>query len=356
MRPLHEFRVSDRRAKITPFLKDAFSVTFAENASMAFVTSSYGGWFVSELDPKRALRLKARHFDGVSFSADGRRLATVDDYGASSVYDSKGSRLWHQKRTGGSSSVAFVGNALHYWDGCQLLAFADLSARGQALTQPSCGIVEPSLNGRRWSRREPTYGGEHGVFAHDFLEPATGGSTTLTGDDGFIDARLDPTGRYACLTSGEGALECADLDTGSRHAVSLGPVQSVEYSASGNSIIYAVGAARWSEKDFFLYDLEQRSSRFLLRSGASQLRFLPGEKRLLRTDGIGPESLALLPDEDRAAAPGATLYDLDEEWQLPIWDDGEIDGFSAIPGDSKRFLIGRERDATRDMYLVELPN
>ena len=92
----------------------------------------------------------------------------------------------------------------------------------------------------------------------------------------------------------------------------------------------------------FVADFKRGKIIELLQGKREWWDFLPGGRRVVGQGG----------------GSSAVVFDLDQGWKLEIGGGPatEWEGLATIPGDPNRIILGRERGATRDLYLVELPS
>ena len=361
---LRDFKDHPQPARRTLFLQNALDATFTKDGATGFVRGKYGGWFVRGLDAATAQPLRiSEHIDGYSLAADGQHLAIRAPQWR--ILGRSGRQEWAGQEAPPIVTLAgtqtwpwltFIDAGFLYYDGCRLQRFSDPKSAGQTVFPSRCGSPAASADARYWAILPPTdelarlsYAtGE--IHAHASILDSNG--AVVHEEPGPIVWLTLAPKDHTCFMDPSQRLTCLNLLTKRRVVLHDGPVYpAIDVDETGQRMVFAKGHARWSEKTFYLYDFATGKTRELVTTGAAQLAFLPGGRRMVQFDGIGKADLK----PGLVAAPEVVVYDLIGEWKITLPWDVESDGFTAYPGTDKRFLMGQERNDTRDLYLVELP-
>ena len=176
------------------------------------------------------------------------------------------------------------------------------------------------------------------------VDPRTDRRTRLVGLDAATRWLFRPVASRAldrlCFLANRATLRCVDAAT--TRQVELAPLvtgHSQRLDETGRRALFLISDRPGAPEHLFIADATTGESRRLLESNHEWWTFLPGNQRVV---GHGGEQ-------------GFVVADLVEGWFMELGERGkEYEDVGIVPGDPSRFFIGRERDATRDIYLVEL--
>lgn len=111
------------------------------------------------------------------------------------------------------------------------------------------------------------------------------------------------------------------------------------FDSTGKLVTYVTREKLGAPERLFLASTVTGAARELQVEDHEWWEFLPGDERLV---GHGGERRF-------------SVVDLRHGWRMELGEPTqEYEGLALVPGDPTRFFIGRERDAVRDMVLVEL--
>jgi hypothetical protein len=162
------------------------------------------------------------------------------------------------------------------------------------------------------------------------------------GDSVFLEPRVSPSGDRLCFLQADFGLYCSSL-AGKANAQRVWPsevLRNPSFDETGQRLLFGVGRSEHSARDVFVADFTTGSVRKLVRATHEWWTFLPGGERIVGHGG----------DEK------LTVYDIAKNLRIELGRAREEwEGITLVPGNSRRFLIGRERGGGRDLWQVELP-
>ncbi|MEM9875018.1 MAG: hypothetical protein AAF928_08990 [Myxococcota bacterium] len=167
--------------------------------------------------------------------------------------------------------------------------------------------------------------------------------TVLEGDADhpFFMPRLTPTAGHLVYFDARFGLHALDL-RGGRDAVLWpeGALRDPVADSGGTRLLFETGASDHGSHELWVASLDGTDRRRLLAATQHESwTFLPGNARAVGHGGTGGFTVVEI-DGDRRWRWAAS----DEEWE----------GMALVPGHDHLVVLGRERDAVRDLYLVRL--
>jgi len=237
-------------------------------------------------------------------------------------------------------------NVVLFHDGCRLnrLDIASTAPHVPLGLGTLCGRVYVSRDGKRWVVLEEgskSYGVGIWYVRASSIDTTTGVPKSFldtTKVPSWTDVQISPTGDRLCFRKQDGRAGCVVIDTGVVEDVSDAPTDRLlVYSADGSKLLWADSA---SNKGLHVVDFTARTMRRIatVSSSSRSWHFFSGNGRVLAQ-----------------GYDGATAFDLDQGWSLPIFTGGESESFFAIPGDPKRAFVGKASEASTNLFRVELP-
>ncbi|MCP4444944.1 MAG: hypothetical protein GY811_06305 [Myxococcales bacterium] len=231
-----------------------------------------------------------------------------------------------------------------FFDGCALRRGKVGKNSSKALSSKFCGALTlASQDASRWFARRTN---DEQVSVH-VIDLESGDERKVLGGSGEASGlsllKVYPSGKYLCFSwHRDGSeLTCRDIDSAVTTDLQIwkGPTDRRAVFAANDTLGFGAGVLQ-TERDFFVVDLEARELRKLGALG-------PKEKWI---SAVGTEGFV--------AGGGKRLLHFDVAGNARVdiaLGKGEWEGFAAIPGTTKEFIVGKERGATRDLFRVQLP-
>lgn len=348
LRDLPPRELSEQRAEAdtTRFFRGAWGAALAPGADRAVVFGFGRGWVAGD-DGARRRRAAGQDLYAASFSPDGARAALVGAKAFLVIDATTGKTLRTlpiDERSDGSPEMRaarfLAGGELVYFDGCRLRRVAVDGGAAEALGPELCGRPYPSGDGLRWLVWNQ---GESGAVIVHAIDAGSGEAETVLGGrgdpPGLSAFAAAPDGRAFCFSrrADRSELTCRVLG-GAETVIWEGVTDGRPVFAGARRVVFGAGALR-SERPLVVVDLEA------------------GTRQEVGTLGAGEEWLDAASPEQILASGSARvlLFDLAAGRRVLIdLGAGEWEGLALRPG-ADRFLIGRERRATRDLYWVAIP-
>lgn len=330
------------RVRVRKLVHGGLGASFSPDGATLLAIRGRGGVILDDRAKPRAL--PRRHFVASRFSPDGVHLALLDERGRLIVMAVASGKTVADVAQAGKP--LWVGaDRLRYLRGCGV---HELTVGGRprvvgSLPRPCGKNVHTSANGERWWLAEPgryrrgviqTY---RKLAVHDLATGRT--EVVLEGtDDGHVmEPRVSANGETVCWLDAAFDLHCRRGDVTER--VWRNVRRPVVVHESGQRVLFAVGKHTSADSRVGVADLERRTLTFVPRAGRQWWEFLGAD----RIAGHGGSSSAL-------------VHDLGAGWTCDVGDAGsEWEGLFPTPGDHGRFIVGRERGGSRDLYLGTIP-
>lgn len=333
-----------RDAEVTPFLREAWGAALAPGSDRTVVFGFGRGWVAGD-DGKRRPAARQNLY-AAAFSPDGALAALVgaDDFLVVDAGTGRRVRAFAiDPRSAGSPETRAVrflsAGELAFFDGCRLRRARVDGGEVRAVGPELCGRPHASDDGRRWLVWDQS---ENGAVTVHVVDADTGAADTVLGglgSPGLSAFAAAPDAGAFCFSRhrDRSALTCRVLG-GAETVVWEGVTDGRAAFLGPRRLVFGAGPLR-SERPLVVVDLEA------------------GTRQVVGTLGAGEEWVDALSPERVLASGGdrVLLFDLAAGTLLHIaLGAGEWEGLVSRPG-AERFLIGRERRATRDLYWVAIP-
>ncbi len=342
--PEHMRAIDLAGVKITLFAADADGVTMApDRRTVAVVRRKAIELRVGDGPP---VSLGVHAATRVEISASSRYLVASDEQHLLHVFAiPSGTRLLDVPKV---RSWALEGETLLTRSDCDLSV---VELAHPARTRPVGRWCDPIVRSR--PREGTALVGEpsklspmlfRGYRTLEMLDLASGRKrplVTVADDDSFVlEPVVSPTLSRLCFRAEDWSFHC--IDTASGRAIAF-PQANVQRAATlddaGRRVVFATRAKLGAPLEVWVGDATTGRAVRMFTTEHEWWDFLPGGRRLVFHGGDARFAVA----------------DLEGGWEAELGDaHQEYEGLWVVPGDPTRFFIGRERDASRDIYLVEL--
>jgi hypothetical protein len=305
-----------------------------------------GGLLMSAAGGGKKRRLPRRRFVHSRFAPDGAHVALMDDRKRVTVVDTAtGKKVAEIERAErprwiDAATIAFK-------RGCTSFRYALAGGQPQPIgsAPKPCGkVVRSSADGTRWwiARRGryrrgvlQTY---KGLTVHSLADRRRTVVLSGTDDAHFMMPEVSADGGRVCYVDALFDLFCK-TGQNTPERIWHNARRPIRLHDSGRWLLFAVGKHTSPDSKIGVVDFETRTITLVPRAGRQWWRFLAGGQRIA---GDGGSSSAM-------------VYDLDAGWKSSVGDArSEWEGLYPAPDRSDRFVVGRERGGTRDLYLVTI--
>jgi hypothetical protein len=341
-----EFRAHPSGAKMTLFERGALGASFAPDRSRVLVVPGGRGARLKILPSGPVVKLEAGHVQRASFSPDSKFVALEIEDGNFRVFSADGKLVAEHR---GRDARFVAPGRLGFRTGCEGFALDVASGGKPRRVGKACGtLLHSSADFASWIIAEP------GRFRMGVLQTyerakriefsANRESILIQGggDAVFLEPVVSPSGDRLCFLQSDFGLYCSTL-SGKADAQRVWPssvLRGPSFDDGGRRLVFGVGRNEHSPRDVHVADFQTQSVKKVVHATHEWWTFLPGGERLVGHGG----------DEK------LTVYDLSKSLKIELGHAREEwEGLSPVPGDASRFVIGRERGGSRDLWLVELP-
>jgi len=324
--------------------RSTLRVNVAQNGHTLVQLRGYGG-LVRTLRRRHGGRLPHHHFVSSHFSPDARHVVLTDERRTLRVFSVPRAHLVMTIHNAVRPRWLDA-NAVGFQRGCRVMRVRlGGTARAMGAIKPPCkNVLHTSEDLRRWFVADPTPR-HHGVldeYARVRMIDVTSGSDIVLVDSnasgGILLPRVSPDGRRVCFARTNFHLYCTRA--GKTELVWDRVYRPLRFDDSGDKLLFANRPKSSARSRIVVVDFASRSATITPRAAREWWQFMPGGTRIV---GHGGPSSAI-------------VYDLQNNWQADVGaPDSEWEGVWMVPGDARRFAIGRERRGSRDVYLVNLP-
>ncbi len=343
--------------KLTLFARSSIGASLSPDGKSAIMAASGRG--ATLRTGKTTQRIKVGYVTASKFNADGTRFALATEAGNVKVFQTSDGKLLRTVR--GSRPIAFVdAKTIAFKRRCEgFVAAVNTQAPPKRLGKACGRLIHTSADYKSWLVAE------HGRFRYGVLytyRKATwtslpdGRETVLiqaTDKSPFLEPVMAKNGARLCFLDGNFSLHCLETKAPA-NAQRVWPLpgkpllvgrddprvlRGPKLDESGSQLLFRVGTGEHSPHDVYVADFQANKVRRVTHSSREWWSFLPGGKRIVGHGGTDK----------------LVVYDLVRNVRTDIGKPGEEwEGLSVFPGDDTRFVIGKERGGTRDLYLVEL--
>lgn len=329
----------DGAARARRLAAGALGAEAAPDGRTVFLVRGRGGTLLSG---SRQVRIRAGHVVASAFSPDSTFLALAQERDRMTVVSVPDGKVVAQLRDAKDPRWV-AADVLSFRRGCAPMTLRIGETARKAGTAPCGRLVRADPDYRVWHVAEPGRLRDGSIPTYTRLarvDLSTGAEEVLVeveAERSFSAPRVAPSGDRWCYVDADDALRCK-LDDEVLQLWPAGVQRPVEFSDSGRSLLFAV-AGEGANSDLYVVDFDASVIYRLPRRGRQRWSFLPGGYRVVGHGG-----------HDRIL-----VYDLAGQWSAEIgFGRTEWEGLWTVPGDPRRFIVGHEHGASRDLYTVEL--
>jgi hypothetical protein len=329
----------DDAVRIRKLAASALGAEAAPDGRTLFLIRGRGGTLVSG---PRQVRIRTGHVIAARFSADSRYLALAQEGDRISVVSVADGKVVARLRDAEEPRWV-TGDVLSFRRNCGPMTLRVGETARAAGTAPCGRVVHADPDYRVWYVAEPGRLRDGSIPTYTRLarvELSSGDAEVLVEvapDRSFSAPRVAPSGNRWCYVDADDALWCA-LGAEPVQLWPRGVQRPVQFSDSGDQLLFAV-AGEEANADLYVVEFDDGVIYRVPHRDRQRWRFLPGGYRLVGHGG-----------HDRIL-----VYDLVDRWWAEIgFGRDEWEGMWTVPGDPRRFIVGHERRANRDLYSVEL--
>lgn len=329
----------DDTVRVRKLAGSALGAEAAPDGRTVFLIRGRGGTLLSG---SGQVRVAAGHVIAAAFSPDSRYLALSQERERMSIVSVPDGKVVARLRDAEEPRWV-AGEVLSFRRGCAPMTLRLGETARAAGTAPCGRVVHADPDYRVWYVAEPGRLRDGSIPTYTRLarvDLASGDAEALVEVEAgrsFSAPRVSPAGDRWCYVDADDALWCS-LGGAPVQLWPGGVERPVLFSDSGRQLLFAV-AGDGANAALYVVDFDDAVIYRLPRRDRQRWHFLPGGYRLVGHGG-----------HDRIL-----VYDLDERWWAEIgFGRDEWEGLWTVPGDPRRFLVGHERRANRDLYAVEL--
>lgn len=334
------------RAKTSLFVRGYIGAGLSPDGRFAVLVPSGRGATLRKLGSGKEHALKAGLVERSAFSTDSAFVALDDEGGSIHVFETATGRFVQSNR--GDHPKFIDGKWLGLRRGCEGFVVDVTRAATPQRLGKACGkVIHTSADFRTWVVAEPANFRLGVLQAYERVHEVnlSGGAkrTVVQGSAtaAIFEPTVSPDGRWLCFLQADFSLSCSTL-RGPVSAETLhdgNVLRNPVFDDAGKQLLFGVGKSEHAPRDVFVADLDGRRVRRLLSAEHEWWDFLPGGQRIVGHGGKTQLTIYDIPSGRRIV-----LGARGEEWE----------GVFLLPGRADRFLAGRERGGTRDLFWVDL--